>query len=489
MMPAGVSHVERFIIDGWVHDQSVLFNTRLFNRSSEDDEDADEDAMSVGIAMLEIVRVASQRLMCCAHPNDWWLIVLALVSAHSEHSTQSGLRKDWDLLLQLLISDTDWVSLAVEKVHATRLATKRQSVVGAATGRATGLGELTEMDEEDESDSESASTRSSESQDDQSSVASTDTEVEIARDQELVDRTVERELEAEIAPRCEAAPWVPRGVWFKLKFLELSAPDELGGLCDHITRHAAQWLIWVRILSKVHSETPEDRLCHMFRDFPLSRTKVLLVCTCLCRDALPPVVMRLLGDSIPDFESSCRLESLLDVGALYQYSSPQLVISLFTPVDIMTGPPPTTLLPHNKKQPAAEEKRKRRKAGEDDVSSSSSSSSEEEEPDAPQVATTDPRKAGSMRTPPHSLARSLAKTVTESAAPLPYQRGLKVSPLNPLREVLMCAAHLGIDTVVLTAEPGLKREAVRSRFMEHLKKAIANGQWLIIEVVPAFHCS
>lgn len=107
---------------------------------------------------------------------------------------------------------------------------------------------------------------------------------------------------------------------------------------------------------------------------------------------------------------------MLDVGALYQHSAPNLAISLFVP-------------------------------GTDDTA----------------------RVGGA-----EGASSQVEAAVSEGS--------LRVLPLNALREIKTCSALLGIDTVVLSIEAGLRRDVMKRQVLDRLKAALLHGQWLVLEV-------
>jgi hypothetical protein len=299
--------------DAWQHDRDILLAPM---------HGAEAKGGNLKV-ITDLQRVVAVLLISYTDPNSWWVVVLAVVSARYHHTSNQA-QLQWDCLLNLCTPGGSWtkVDISDAKAQARYESPAKHEAASASAAVAVGSpGAIIEEGDSEEDDSESESSSS----DDESVIPTRLT----------------------LDSNTQGLEWLTEEAKLKLTYAgQVSA--HLASVWNHIAEFGAAWGRWCEHLHSSDADLSEEVVLHPpfgkenemqspggaeVWDGQVDRIEAIVLIACLCPGKLPKAVQLLFAHLVPKIDEAFRLESVLDIGALYQYSTPNLANALYVPVE------------------------------------------------------------------------------------------------------------------------------------------------------------
>jgi len=152
--------------------------------------------------------------------------------------------------------------------------------------------------------------------------------------------------------------WLGEAAVKKLRYLEARLPTVFGGIIQHIEVHHFAWRRWraecvasrerhqididVVLKPPFGADSKENPTLEKHEDVltwscDVTRPQALILLSCMCPEMIADMTRLLLSVYVPNMSSALESESMVDVGALYRFSSPNTAIALFEPTAVDTS--------------------------------------------------------------------------------------------------------------------------------------------------------
>ena len=140
-----------------------------------------------------------------------------------------------------------------------------------------------------------------------------------------------------------------------LRSRQARLPSVFGGLIQHIEVHHLAWRRWraecIASRERHHIDTDmvlkppfgaksEDDLdVEKYKDVlawsgEVTRSQALILLSCMCPEMIADMTRMLLRVYVPNITSALESEAMVDIGALYRFSSPNTALALFEPTSV-----------------------------------------------------------------------------------------------------------------------------------------------------------